>query len=495
VTIAVAVVAVADATVAPAARATGIASGASDRRDKGGLWAALSPNSRRLVTEAVVIAALIGLTGFLVYHFTTHTIRNQRPLGGANVNVSSSTADQTQAAFAIDPTRPSHLFGASNDSGRETLDVYESADRGKTWRRTDGPVVAGGSCAHGAPRVAADAHGREYLAFLAATFCGDALTPYLVVTSRAGPGEKWGRLVRVAPPAWKFGFDDAPAFAVDQRSGRAYLVWTRGVSKRVATIVISASTDGGRTWSPPAAVWPDLVRPHRATIAVARNGDVYVAGIDAKVGLWITRSTDGGRIFSAPRAAAPLLANPAGGCALTAGDPLPQELRACEGPDPTVSIGKDRVFVVYSDVGSNQTPDVYAAALGLDLKPLFRVPVQPPDRGKTQQFAPTSAVDPTTGTLWACWYDTTFDPHARRAWFTCAASREGRTWSPPERAASDPTPTVVVYSGLGRGGLGPALAAQNGVAHPFWADGRVIENELDIFTASLSEAAARAVKP
>jgi len=32
------------------------------------------------VTEAVVIAALIGLTGFLVYHFTTHTIRNQRRL-------------------------------------------------------------------------------------------------------------------------------------------------------------------------------------------------------------------------------------------------------------------------------------------------------------------------------------------------------------------------------------------------------------------------------
>jgi hypothetical protein len=119
--------------------------------------------------------------------------------------------------------------------------------------------------------------------------------------------------VRVAPPAWKFGFDDALALAVDQRSVRVYLVWTRGVRKRVATIVISTSTDGGRTWSAPAAVWPDLVRPHRATIAVAPNGDVYVAGIDAKVGLWITRSTDGGRRFSAPRAAAPLHANPASG--------------------------------------------------------------------------------------------------------------------------------------------------------------------------------------
>ena len=74
-------------------------------------------------------------------------------------------------------------------------------------------------------------------------------------------------------------------------------------------------------------------------------------------------------------------------------------------------------------------------------------------------------------------------------------SDDGRTWSPPERAASDPTPTVVVYSGLGKGGLGPAVTARNGLAHAFWPDGRIIENELDIFTAALPERAARALKP
>lgn len=441
-----------------------------------------------------MIAALIALAGFLAYHFTTHTIRNERPLGGANVDVSSSTADQTQASFAVDPSRPKSIFGASNDTGRETLDVYASVNGGKTWRRTNGPPAPGGSCAHGAPAVATTA-GRQYLAFLAATFCGDALTPYLVVSSRAGDGERWSPPTRVVPAAWKYGFDDAPDLALDERSGRLYLAWTRSLSKQEAAVVVSTSSDGGRSWTAPVPVSGGLEHPHRATIAVGSNGDLYVAGIDAKIGLWISRSRDHGRTFVAPRAVAPLLANPAGGCALSAGEPLPQELTACSGPDPSLSVGRDRLFVVYADAGANQTSDVYAVALRPDLSRLFRVRVEPPDTGKTQQFAPASAVDPTTGTLWACWYDTTFDSHARRAWFTCAASRDGRAWSSPERAAADPTPTVVVYSGVGKSGLGPAVAARNGVAHPFWADGRVIENELDIFTAALSERAARAIQP
>jgi hypothetical protein len=479
--------AVAAATAGRAARATGIASGISDPNRKGGLRAALFPQARRLGLEAVVIFTLLLLGGFLVYHFTTHTIRNDRPLGGANVDAAPLTADQGEMSFAVDPERGNALFGASSDTGREVLDVYASHDGGRTWRRTDGPAVPGGSCAHGAPRVAADANGRQYLAFLAATFCGDALTPYLVVTSRAAAGEKWAPLVRVVPAAWKYGFDDAPSIAVDGRDGTVYLAWTRSLRKAEATVVVSASRDHGRTWTAPIPISNALRHAHRATVAVGPDGTVYVAGIDARVGLWIVRSTNGGRTFTAPRTAAALRANPAGGCALTAGEPLPQELRACAGPDPTLVVRRGGVYLFYGDVGANQSPDVYVAALSSKLAPRFRVPVHPPDKGNAQQFFPTGTVDPVTGTLWACWYDTTFDSHERRSWFTCAASRDGHTWSPPERAAADPTPTVVLYGALGQGGLTPSLTARNGIAHPFWADGRVIENELDVFTAALPE--------
>jgi hypothetical protein len=470
--------------------ATGISRRSSETQGRGGRLAALFPESRALALEAAVIAGLIVLVAFLVYHFTVHKIVNHRPLGGANVDVSSATADQSEAAFAIDPADAKRIFGASNDSGLEVVRLYRSANGGLRWTRRSGPAVAGGSCAHGAPTVAFGPKGREYLAFLASQYCGDSLTPYLVVTSRATESARWGPLVRVATPTWKYGFDDAPRIAVDESSGRVYVAWTRSLSKPEATIVVSSSSDEGTTWSAAVPVSATLQHPHHATLAVAANGELYIAGIDAKLGVWIARSTDGAKTFTAPQAAARLAANPAGDCALTAQDPLPRELTSCAGPDPTIAAGPDRVYVVYGDVGANQTPDVFAVTLDRDLKPVSRTQVNPVETKKTQQFLPAAALDPTTGVLWACWYDTTFDVNAHRAWFTCSASRNGRTWTAPLRASAEPTSPNILYGTLGGAGLYPAVAARQGVAHVFWADGRVIANSSDIFTAAIPEKAA-----
>jgi hypothetical protein len=404
--------------------------------------------------------------------------------------VSSATFDQSEAAFAVDPSDAKHVFGVSNDTGLEVVRVYESLNGGLRWTRKGGPAVAGGSCAHGAPSVAFGADGREYLAFLATPYCGDSLTPFLVVTTRAAPTARWAPLVRVAKPTWKYGFDDAPRIAVDESSGRVYLAWTRSLSKTEATIVVSSSSDGGKTWSAATPVSATLEHPHHATLAVAANGDLYIGGIDAKLGVWVARSTDAGKTFTPPQAAAALRANPAGGCALTAQDPLPKELTGCAGPDPTISVGKNRVYVVYGDVGVNQTPDVYAVTLDPELKVVSRAQVNPVETKKTQQFLPAAGLDPTTGVLWACWYDTTYDPNAHRAWFTCSASRDGRTWTAPLRASDEPTAPNILYGTLGGKGLYGAVAARHGVAHVVWADGRVIANSSDLFTAAIPEKAA-----
>ena len=183
--------------------------------------------------------------------------------------MSSATSDQSEAAFAIDPADAKRIFGASNDTGLEVVRLYESADGGTRWTRKGGPAVPGGSCAHGAPSVAFGAHGREYLAFLASQYCGDSLTPYLVVTTRATQSARWEPLVRVAQPTWKYGFDDAPRIAVDESSGRVYVAWTRSLSKAEATIVVSSSSDEGKTWSAATPVSASLQHPHHATLAVA----------------------------------------------------------------------------------------------------------------------------------------------------------------------------------------------------------------------------------
>ena len=147
--------------------------------------------------------------------------------------------------------------------------------------------------------------------------------------------------------------------------------------------------------------------------------------------------------------------------------------------------------IVYDDVGANGTPDVFVTALDRALRPLFRAQVNPPDRGKTQQLFPAAAVDSSTGTLWACWYDTTFDPNAHRAWYTCSASHDGRTWTPPERAAAAPTKVADLFTDLQNStGLSTTVVADRGIAHAFWINIGEVDFAQDIYTAALSERAA-----
>ena len=250
------------------------------------------------MVEGAAIALLIALTAFLIYHFTVHTIRNTRPLGGANVNVTRGHSAESEASFAIDPAQPEVLFGANNQ-----LTTYRSTDSGRTWRNDGEPAVRTPACVRGEPHTAAYKH-REYVAFLASPTCGDELTPFLVVTSRAAGSRTWEPVTRVAPPKWPYGYDDAPSLALDHQTGRLYLTWTRSLSEQASAIVLSRSDDAGKTWSSPIIVAPASGAPHLSTIAVGPTGDVYVAGIDARHGIWIARSTNHGRTFGPVQTAA-----------------------------------------------------------------------------------------------------------------------------------------------------------------------------------------------
>jgi hypothetical protein len=439
----------------------------------------------------VVIVIVLAVGAFLIYHFFVKHIRNTRPLGGADVIVTHGhVASENETSFAVDSQRPRVLFGASNE-----LRSYTSTDAGRTWTSDDGPSFRAGVCAHGEPQ-AASAAGREVIAFLVGSPCGDQITPYLAVTSRAGPGGTWSALHRVVPSAWKYGFDDAPSIAAAPGRRTLYLSWTRGLSTNGAGIVVSRSGDAGRTWSKPVLVVRSADRPHLSTLDVAPDGTVYVAGIDNRHGIWIAQSRDDGRTFSPPSQAGHLRANPSATCALAATQPLPKDETACVGPDPTVLATNNGAFVVYDDAGVNRTQDVVIAAVDAKLHRRFELPVTPPDRGKTAQFFPTAALDRQTGVLFACWYDTTFDPNNHRAWFTCSASRDGRRWSLPERAAAAPTHVADLYSDLQSGnGFAPSLVAAGGVAHPFWIDISSRSFTQNIATAALPERAALAVQP
>lgn len=461
---------------------------------------ALERRSRRRARRKLALEALVVLGGTLIgaliiYLVYRHPIGSPWKVAGTDMqDISNEPGVQTEVAVAADPSNPKILFGASNESLEPEIRVYSSRNAGRTWSEAAGPAYDPNTCAWGDPSVAISRGGRQYVAFTEKSICvpGNDLTPYLVVGSRDGTSGKW-TVRRVARPATKFGFDDKPGISVDS-GGRAYVAWSRLYGKNSQTTVLSSSADGGRTWSKPVKVHPKLVQPQLVTVAAGERGVVYLAGVDAK-GLWLGRSTDAGRTFTVKRGVAPLPGNQAATCLIFGPQRfvLPQQTVRCLGPNPTVTLGRDRVFVTYGVNGADRTQDVAIAVFDRALRPVWRGPIGAVKK-KADQFWPASALDTSTGKLWACYYDTTGDSARQHAWFVCTSSRDGRRWSEPVRAAGPSESPGVLWQDATIAGYGDAtayggftgLAAAGGVAHPLWIDTRDVGgNREEVFAANV----------
>jgi hypothetical protein len=450
-------------------------------------------NRRKLLWEAVIVLGATALGALIVYLVFRHPIGSPWKVVGTHVqDISNESGVQTEVAVAVDPSNSKILFGASNESLEPEIRVYSSRNGGRTWSEGAGPAYDPNTCAWGDPSVAIARGGRQYVAFTEKSICvpGTDLTPYLVVGSRDGTSGKW-TVRRVARPATKFGFDDKPAISVDS-GGRAYVAWSRLYGSKLQTTVVSSSADGGRTWSKPGKVDRGLVQPQLVTIAAGGRGVVYLAGVDAK-GLWIGRSTDAGRTFTVKRGVAPLPGNQAGTCLVFGKFVMPQQTVKCLGPNPTLTLGPERVFVTYGVNGADRTQDVAIAVFDRALRPVWRGPIGDVKK-KADQFWPASAIDASTGKLWACYYDTTGDSARQHAWFVCTSSRDGRRWSKPVRAAAPSANPGVLWQDATIGGFGdaaafggyPGVAAAAGVVHPLWIDTRDVGgNREEVFAANV----------
>jgi hypothetical protein len=447
---------------------------------------------RKLLWEAVIVLGATAIGALIVYLVYRHPIGSPWKVAGSSVqDISNQPGIQTEVAVAVDPANPQVLFGASNESLEPEIRIYASKNGGRLWSESAGPQHNPNSCSWGDPSVAIARNGRQYVAFTEKSICvpGTDLTPYLVVGSRARAGAAW-TIRRVTGPATKFGFDDKPAISVGE-DGRAYVAWSRLYGRKFQTTVISSSGDGGRTWSKPTIVHRKLVQPQLVTIAAGAPGVVYLAGVDAK-GIWVGRSTDGGRSFSVRQGVAPLPGSQAATCVIFGKFVLPQQAVRCLGPNPTITIRKDRVFVTYGVNGADRSQDVGVAVFDRALRPLWRGPIGPV-KTKTDQFWPSSAIDAATGKLWACYYDTTGDSQRKHAWFVCTSSPDGRHWSQPVRAASPSEDPGVLWADASIGGFGDgtayggytAVAAAHGVVHPLWIDTRDIGGNREEAFASI----------
>ena len=443
--------------------------------------------------EALVVLGLTAIGAVVIFLVYRHPIGSPWKVAGTDIqNISHAEGIQTEISEALDPSNQRVLFAASNESLEPEIRVYSSTNGGKSWTVGAGPAFDPNTCAWGDPSVAIAPDGRQYVAFTEKSICvtGPDLTPYLVVASRPGPRGKW-TVRRVARPAVKYGFDDKPAIAVAP-DGRAYVAWSRLLGRAYQTTVLSTSGDGGRTWSPPKVVDRKLVQPQLVTLAAGAGHMLYIAGVDAH-GLWIGRSTDSGDHFSLRTAAVQLPGNRAATCIVFGKFLLPQQAVRCLGPDPTLSLGRGRVYLTYGVNGADQTEDVAVAVFDPALRPVWHGQIAP-DKKKADQFWPTSAFDAKTGRLWACYYDTTGDSARQHAWFVCSSSANGRSWAPPVRVTPPSANADTLWEdariyGYGdNGGFGGyvSVAAAKGVAHPLWIDTRDLGgNQEEVFAARL----------
>jgi hypothetical protein len=144
---------------------------------------------------------------------------------------------------------------------------------------------------------------------------------FMAVTRSTDGGQSWHKIEKIAPIRTALltdpdvpnptslnqtvrADDYLPDIAVDHETGDIYVVWSDGLGTANNNVVITKSTDGGRSWSPLKAI--DLTPgPHafNQTVAVAGDGTVAVLYYDFRnntpdpglpTDVWLTQSTDGG---------------------------------------------------------------------------------------------------------------------------------------------------------------------------------------------------------
>jgi hypothetical protein len=419
----------------------------------------------------------------------------RRGLATDQVNVSRAPSAQAEVAVAVDPTNANLLLGGSGSFERSNR-VYSSTDGGATWS-SDALPSPRGLCAFGDPAVAIDDTGRQYYAYLV----GSCLTISLrrvdvALATRPDAASPW--VAHTLTLAGSTSFNDKEAIAVDTspasaHHGRLYVSWSRlQRATNSFQIVVAHSDDAGATWSP--AVPVGAARGSSQTfssLAVGADGTLDVAWLTLDRHVQMARSVDGGEHF-AQRTFVALAANlPAGTCRI-GGMRVPAQPSRCisSAPQVTADRVRGRVYVTWGAAGRTGTEEnVYVSSYdAATLAPLVTGrQVNPPDVVVGDQFLPASAVDESTGRLWACWYDTTGDRTRRRTRYSCASSADdGATWSPPQQAAAVFSNETVRRATTFEYGDYAGLAVAAGVAHPMWTDTRELAvNAEEIYTTAL----------
>ena len=341
----------------------------------------------------------------------------------------------TEPSIAVNPRNPQQVVAVFQDNAQAAYSI----DAGTTWDLAAG-VAPNSYRVSGDVSVTFDNQGHAFICYIAYdklgsfNYWGHGATRNGIFVRRSLDGGKtWEKdHAPVAEQRSEPGipFEDKPYIVADTSkskfAGNLYIGWTRW---RLADsqMVISRSTDDGKTWSQPVEIdaHPGLPRDDNGAAegfdgVVASDGTLYAIWSQDD-DLMLVTSRDGGKTFSHAR---PIIHTAPIMFAI-------QTLERANGFPQIAVDSKDKLYVTWSDY-RNGDLDVFLATSddkGKHWSSPVRVNNDPIHDG-VEQFFQWLAVDPVDGSVSVVFYDRRRDPLGRKQIVVLARSTDGgRTFS------------------------------------------------------------------
>jgi len=377
----------------------------------------------------------------------------------------------TEPSIAVNPNNPQQVVAVFQDN----VHASYSDDAGRDWHLAEG-VDPKNYRISGDVSTTFDNQGHAFVCYIAFDRLGTfnywahgATRNGIFIRRSLDGGKTWeANHIPVAeqPSTPGIPFEDKPYIVADNTkskfAGNLYIGWTRW---RLADsqMVLSRSTDDGKTWSEPIEIdaHPGLPRDDNGAAegfdgAVAPDGTLYAIWSQDN-DIMLTSSKNGGKTFSRARPVihtAPIM---------FAIDTLD---RANGFPQIAIDPKSKRIYVTWSDY-RNGDIDVFLSSSGDKGKhwsPPVRVNNDPVHNG-AEQFFQWLAVDPVDGSVNVIFYDRRRDPANRKQIVVLARSTdEGNTFN-NYAWTEDPFEAGGVFFGDYSG-----LAAYGGRVYGVWTE-------------------------
>jgi hypothetical protein len=380
---------------------------------------------------------------------------------------------------------------------------YRSTDKGLTWIVSLVPGFPGDNSPEGAssplkafqctsdPVLAFDLNGNVYYTGIS---CSPAFVLFVVKFTNEGATYAGATIF---PPS-RFNFADKPWIAVDTTNGlnggNVYISYDAFTFQGTGGSFVIRSTDQGQTWSTP------QIAMHGAFVTgltVDPQGRVFVSALVGGRSLTtnnivVTVSTDGGKTFSGRETVATATLPPS---------PLPGNFFR-HFTIPQLASDNNGVYVVWDDYGLGNSNILLAKST--DQGATWTLPIRVNDIVAGQHFFPSIAAS--GGVIFVIWYDSRNGQQPNGAItgldvFYAESTNGGASFSTNVRVTSTSfNPNIVERADFGNTHIFMGdyiqVAATPGAAHAIWADDRdACDNIVSPFGCTNQDAFTATITP